>query len=56
MNVTELTQDQIVELKWTYLYDVENEYSCIGEIPDEVIFKHFDGIDFVDEDFACTTK
>ena len=51
MHVTELNQNQIDELKLTYLYDVENDYTCTGEIPNEVIFNHYNGISFVDDDF-----
>ena len=54
MDVTELNRDQLNELKTTYLYDVENDYSCIGEIPDAVIFEHFGGISFVPDDFGST--
>lgn len=56
MDVTELNQDQIDELKTTYLYDVENDYTCEEEIPNKVIFKHFSGISFVNDDFACTAN
>lgn len=54
MDVTELKQNQIDELKSTYLYDVENDYTCAGEILNEVIFNHYSGINFVDDDFGCT--
>lgn len=33
MNVTELNQDQLEELKWTYFYDVENDYEYACQIP-----------------------
>lgn len=54
MNVKELNQNQLDELKTTYLYDVANDYSTAAEIPNEVIFDHYSDIDFVDDDFACT--
>lgn len=56
MNVTELNQMQLDELKTTYFYEVENKYNYAAEIPNEVIINHYNGIDFVDEDFACTTN
>ena len=56
MDVRELNKDQIDELKSTYLYDVENDYTCAKEIPNEVIFNHFSGINFVNDDFACTVN
>ena len=54
MNVKELNQNQLDELKTTYLYEVENDYTYAGEIPNEVIFEHFSDIHFVKDDFACT--
>jgi hypothetical protein len=56
MVVTELNQNQIDELKTTYLYDVENNYSYAEEIPNQVIFKHFSGIHFVNDDFVSTAN
>lgn len=56
MNVKELNQNQIEELRITYFYDVPNNYNFFGDIPDEVIFNHFDGIDFVNDDFGCTAN
>ena len=52
MNVQELNQDQLNELKWTYLYDTPNAYEYASQIPDEVIFEHYAHISFVEEDFA----
>jgi hypothetical protein len=54
MDVTELNQDQLEQLKYAYLYDVPNPYECHLDIPDEVIFKHFKGISFVEEDFSMS--
>ena len=54
MNAMELNQDQIDELKNTYFYDVENNYTYTGEIPNEVIFEYYNGISFVEDDFFCT--
>ncbi len=52
MNVIELTQDQLEELKWTYFYEVENNYEYSSEIPNEVIFEYFSHVSFVEEDFS----
>lgn len=56
MNVTELNQDQLEELKQTYLYQEENDYMFAYEIPNEVIFKHYAHISFVEEDFASNIQ
>lgn len=59
MSVYELTRDQLDELKTAYFYqdevqDILSEDIIYPEqIPDEVIFNHYDGIMFVDEDFFC---
>lgn len=59
MSVYELTRDQLDELKTAYFYqdevqDILSEDIIYPEqIPDEVIFNHYDGIMFVDEDFSC---
>lgn len=54
MLVRELNQDQIDELKLTYYYDVENNYTTMYEIPNEVIYDYYNDINFVNDDFACT--
>lgn len=54
MNVNELSQEQLNELKSTYFYDVKNDYNYAEEIPNEVIFDYYSGISFVNDDFACT--
>ena len=53
--VTELTQDELQELKWNYFYDTQEEhfFDYPHEIPNETIFKHFAHISFVEEDFSC---
>ena len=57
MDVRELNEEQLDELKWTYFYDMESwEYEYPWDIPDDVIFNHYAGIDFVDDDFSCTAK
>jgi hypothetical protein len=60
MNVKELNQDQLSELKSDYFYnhlteeEQYNLYCCYWEIPDDIIFNFYDGIDFVTDDFFCT--
>jgi len=56
MDVRKLNQNQINELKSTYFYNTENEYTYPEEIPNEVIFGYFCGINFVNDDFACTAN
>lgn len=59
MSVYELTRDQLDELKTAYFYQYEvqdilsEDIIYPEQIPDEVIFNHYDGIMFVDEDFYC---
>jgi hypothetical protein len=52
MTVEELSKDQFEQLKFNYLYDTENNYSCTGEIPDSEVIEHYKDISFVDDDFA----
>ena len=60
MNVRELTQDQLSELKSDYFYNHLDDYNMIGdccfywELSDELIFDYYDGIDFVSDDFGCS--
>lgn len=75
MNVTELSREQLTELKCNYLeqladegsfaevLDVDyNEPSCwdlanADEIvPDDVIFKNYEDVCFVNDDFFCTAN
>ena len=53
--VTELTQDELQDLKWNYFYDdeVSHDFDYPYQIPNEIIFKHFAHISFVEEDFSC---
>lgn len=73
MHVTELSREQLTELKNNYMVELVNEgtfaevmdrdydepsmwdVSHADEIvPDDVIFRQYDGIDFVPDDFFCT--
>ena len=57
MNVYELSQDQLDFLKWAYFYDNDAQ-AAIPEnitepydIPNDIIYQHYSGIEFVEEDF-----
>lgn len=59
MNVRELTQEQLDQLKYDYYYQLhETDDDILGDnilypcdIPNDVIFEYYDGIYFVEEDF-----
>lgn len=62
MTVKELNREQLNELKQNYatqLAEYKGDEISYGElvesenIPDEVIFNHYDGISFTSEDFFC---
>lgn len=64
MNVYELNDEQISQLKWNLYYgdeSIEVPFDIIdyiercdypSMIPDELVFELYDGIDFVEDDFA----
>ena len=73
MEVQELSKDQMLELKQSYLTKLADEgsYAEILDVdydepsywdlahadeivPDEVIFREYEGVDFVPDDFFCT--
>ena len=73
MNVTELSREQLTELKCNYLEQLADEgsyaevldvdynepsYSDLANadeiVPDDVIFKNYEGVCFVPDDFFCT--
>lgn len=61
MHVTELSREELDELKYSYAN--EHTHGCSYEelmdsldIPDDVIFEHYDGVDFVKDDFFCHIK
>ena len=61
MDVTELNEEQLDELRWAYYYelvdsgeDEEIGCNCPDDIEDEILFEHYAGINFVNDDFACT--
>ena len=75
MYVTELTREQLAELKCNYLEQLADEgsfaevldvdynepsYSDLANadeiVPDCVIFKNYEGVCFVNDDFFCTAN
>lgn len=59
--VYDLTRDELYELKAVY-YDAlqytddAERFLYYDEIPDDVIFSHYDGVAFVDDDFFCNME
>jgi hypothetical protein len=58
MTVRELNREQLDELKVKYVCDLYDNptYGDLADahtICDEELFIHYDGIDFVEEDFFC---
>lgn len=63
MSVTELTTDQLDQLKWNLFYGDEcvdvtmnqqqqiEGYGFFWDIPDKLVFDVYSGIDFVSDDF-----
>lgn len=75
MRVTELSREQLIELKGNYMIQLVNEgtfaevmnrgydepdwddmANADDYVSDNVIFEHYDGIDFSKDDFFCTAK
>lgn len=60
-DVRELNKDELDELRETYywqLVDTGEDEGIDGpeDIPDDVLFDHYAGISFVEEDFFCNIK
>jgi hypothetical protein len=51
MKVQELNERQLEFLKWDYFYSNDNDYDCVLDVPNEVIYDNYEGIDFVEDDF-----
>lgn len=56
--VYDLDEAEISELKEAYFYQLEesdddNEFMLPEEIPDSVIFEHYSGFFFTEDDFFC---
>ena len=67
MFVEDLNREQLNELKETYATQLKEtaddvfgisyeELANAKMIPDEVIFEHYDGIIFTDDDFFCSAN
>lgn len=60
--VQDLSRDELNELKSNFFYQDETQdinegtFSTPEDIPDEIIFEHYDGVCFVEEDFFCNIK
>lgn len=60
--VQDLTREELDELKTAFFWQdetqdiLEGAYSQPWEIPDEIIFEHYDGMTFMDDDFFCNLK
>lgn len=57
MSVKELNSEQLDCLRVDLFYNPENpdlvaDYSGFWEIPESLLFRVYDGINFVDDDFA----
>lgn len=65
MTVRELNREQLIELKESfldnYLMEVEDRTASYGElanadsiVSDDEVFRYYEGVDFVPDDFCCT--
>lgn len=60
--VQDLSHDELNELKSSFFYQDETQdinegtFSTPEDIPDKIIFEHYDGVCFVEEDFFCNIK
>lgn len=58
--VYDLSADELSELKSNYFWELEdqgeNEFEWPDDIPDNVIYAHYDDINFVDDDFFCNIQ
>ena len=56
--VQDLTRDELDQLKLSYLSIMENDTEFpellleLEDIPDEVLFRYYDGVTFAEEDFS----
>lgn len=62
MTVYELTREQLDELKTAYADQLQEdgiswgELAASQEIPDDIILEHYAGIEFVPDDFSCSSE
>lgn len=58
-SVYDLKQEELDELKSSYFDNPDSEevlgdkITCPQDIPDNLIFEHYSGVSFTDEDFFC---
>lgn len=58
----ELTKDELDELKSAYFYERENsgelpaDITCPEGVSDDIIFAHYAGTEFTDDDFFCNIE
>lgn len=58
-DVHDLTRDELNELKEAYFWQdetqdiLEGAFTSPEQIPDSIIFEHYEDLCFVDEDFFC---
>ena len=60
-DVRDLTEDELNELRWSYFWELvdtgeDDEIEWPDDIPDAVLFDHYAGISFVEDDFFCNIK
>lgn len=65
MSVHDLSRNELDELKQTYfdqlcdtgeIEDVCPDATFYTDIPDDIIFDHYEGIEFVTDDFFCNIE
>lgn len=57
-DVRDLNKDELEELRWSYYCQLVDEgeddgIEWVDDIPDAVLFDHYAGIGFVEDDFFC---
>lgn len=56
MTVQELNTEQLNELRETHFREVdEGVFTRLVDITDKVLFSHYEGISFVNDDFFCSS-
>jgi len=59
--VHDLSREELDELKMAYYDQLQytddaDSFLCYDAIPNSVIFEHYDGISFVNDDFFCNCE
>ena len=61
-DIHDLTREQLEELKNNFFWQdetqdiLEGAFTSPEQIPDEIIFEHYAGVCFSDDDFFCTME